>query len=78
MKDGSGGAEVVAVGFEALRGVPPLGAGHAAKANHLEPLGEPRHHVSEELAGPGEIEADERIGFAEVGVGGRDEDERID
>jgi hypothetical protein len=34
--------------------------------------------VGEELAGLGEIEADERVGFAEVGVRGRDEDEGAD
>jgi hypothetical protein len=35
VEDGSGGAEVVAVGLEALGRVPALGARHAAEANHL-------------------------------------------
>jgi len=76
VEDGAGSAEVVAVGLEALRGVPALRAGHAAEANHLQPLGHPRHAVGEELAGLGEIEADERITLAEVGVRGRDKNER--
>jgi len=70
VEDGARGAEVVAVGLEALGSVPTLGAGHAAEANHLEPFGHPGHAVGEELAGLGEVEADERIGLAEVRVGG--------
>ncbi len=38
-EDGAGGAEVVAIGLEALGSVPALGAGHAAEADHLQPLG---------------------------------------
>ena len=78
VEDSAGGAKVVAVGLETLGRIPTLGAGHAAKADHLKPLGKPGHAVGEELAGLGEIEADERVGFAEVGVGGGDEHERTD
>jgi len=47
---GSWGAEVIAVGLEAIRGVPALGAGHAAEADHLHPFGKPGHEVREHLA----------------------------
>jgi len=77
MQDGAGGAEVVAIGLEALGRVPALGAGHAAEADHLQPLGEPGHEVGEELAGLGEIEADERIALAEVRMRRREEHERM-
>jgi len=70
VEDGAGGTEVVAVRLEALGGVPALGARLAAEADHLQPLGQPGHEVSEELAGAGEIEADKGITFAEVGVRG--------
>jgi hypothetical protein len=78
VEDGAGGAEVIAIGLEALGSIPALRARHAAEADHLEPFGEPGHAMGEELAGPGKVEADERIGLAEVGMGGRDEDERTD
>ena len=78
MKDGSGRAEIVAIGLETLRGVRTLRAGHAAKSDHLDPLGEPGHDVGKDLTGPGEIEADERISFLKVGVGGSEQDERMD
>ena len=76
VEDGAGGAKVVAVGLEALGGIPALWAGHAAEADHLEPLGQPGHAVGEELAGAGEVETDERVGFAEVGMRRRDQDQR--
>lgn len=75
VKDGARGAEVVPVGLEARGSIPALGAGHAAEADHLKPFGKPGHDVSEGAAGLGEIEADERIGFVEVRMCGRDEDE---
>ena len=67
---GAGGAEVVAVGLQAVGGIPALGASHAAEADHLHPLGKPGHEVSEHLAGGREIEVDKRIAFAEVGMRG--------
>ncbi len=75
MVDGSGGAEVIAIGLEAGRGVASLGAGHAAETEHLEPLGEPGESVGEDAAGGGEIEADEQVAFVEEGVRGREQDE---
>ncbi len=77
MQDGSGGAEIVAVGLETIGRVPALGAGHAAQADHLQPLGQPGHEVGEELAGLGEIEADQRIALAEVGMRGREQHQRM-
>jgi hypothetical protein len=74
--DGAGSAKVIAVGLETFGCIPALGAGHAAKADHLNPLGKPGHEVREELAGLGEVEADERVGFVEIRVRGGDEDER--
>ena len=47
---GAGGAEVIAVGLEALGRVPALGTGHAAEADHLHPFGKPGHEVREHLA----------------------------
>ena len=76
VEDGAGRAQIVAVGLEALGSVPALGAGHAAEADHLQPLRKPGHEVREELAGLGEIEADERIAFAKVRMRGREEHER--
>jgi len=76
--DGSGRAQVFAVWFESLRGVPAPRAGHAAQAHHLNPLWVPRHGVGEEPAGQREVEADERVRVLEVGVRGREEDEGAD
>jgi hypothetical protein len=78
VEDGSGGAQVVAIGLEALGRVPALGAGHAAETDHLQPLGQPGHEVSEDLAGFREIEANERIALAEVRMRGRQEHQRMD
>jgi hypothetical protein len=78
MEDGARGAEVIAVRLEALRCVPALGSGHAAETDHLQPLGHPGHTVSKELAGLGEVEADERVAFTEVRMRRRDEDKRTD
>jgi hypothetical protein len=76
--DGAGGAEVVAIGLEALGSVPALWAGHAAEADHLKPLRQPGHAVGEELARAREIEADEGVSLAEVGMRGRDENQGAD
>ena len=76
MVDGSGSAEVVAIGLEAGRGVAALGTGHATEPDHLKPLGEPGESVGEDSSGRGEIEADEKIAFVKVGVRGREQDER--
>ena len=76
MLDGSGGAEVLAVGFEAFGAVPALRTGHAAQGHHLHPLRVPRHGVSQKSARQREVETDQQITFPEVGMRGGEEDER--
>ena len=73
MLDGSGGAEVLAVGFEAFGAVPALRTGHAAQGHHLHPLRVPRHGVSQKSARQREVETDQQITFPEVGMRGGEE-----
>lgn len=69
MRNGAWGAQVSAIGAQTLWSVHTLGAGHPPQANHLQPLRQPWHQVSKQLARFGEIKTDDRIALIEVGMG---------
>ena len=76
MRNRSRRAQIFAVGFEALRGVLTLWAGHAVQTDPLHPLGEPREGVGKHAAREREIEPDEGVGLFEVWMGRGEQHQR--